>query len=208
MWRCWQRWAARSSLPSSGRGAVRYWIVDDSGIAKQDKHSVGVARQSCGNLGKVDNCQVAVSLSVANDHVSLPVAWRLYLPQDWVADARRCKTAGVPEKVVFETKPAVALGQMRQALGDGVAVGIVLADAAYGVDSAFRAGVSELALSYVLGVPSTTSVWQPGTGPLPPQPCSGRGPRPTQLRRDTDHQPISLKDLALGLPGRAWRTIR
>lgn len=158
---------------------MRYWIVDDSGIAKQDKHSVGVARQDRGNLGKVDNCQVAVSLSVANDHVSLPVAWRLYLPQDWVADARRCKTAGVPEKVVFETKPAVALGQMRQALGDGVAVGIVLADAAYGVDSAFRAGVSELALSYVLGVPSTTSVWQPGTGPLPPQPCSGRGPRPT-----------------------------
>jgi SRSO17 transposase len=188
-------------------GAVRYWIVDDSGIAKQGKHSVGVARQYCGNLGKVDNCQVAVSLSVANDHASLPIAWRLYLPQDWVAEARRRKTAGVPEDVVFETKPAIALGQIRQALRDGVAVGVVLADAAYGVDSAFRAGVSELALSYVLGVQSTTSVWQPGTGPLPPLPYSGRGRRPTRLRRDTDHQPVSLKDLALGLPGRAWRTI-
>ena len=92
--------------------------------------------------------QVAVSLSVANDHASLPIAYRLYLPPDWAEDKKRRKTAGVPKEVAFATKPAIALGQLRQALHDGVPVGIVLADAAYGVDTDFRAGVSELALSY------------------------------------------------------------
>jgi SRSO17 transposase len=186
---------------------VLYWILDDSGIPKQGKHSVGVARQYCGNLGKVDNCQVAVSLSVANDHASLPIAYRLYLPPDWADDKKRRKAAGVPKEVAFATKPAIALGQIRQALRDGVPVGIVLADAAYGVDTDFRAGVSELALSYVLGVQSTTSVWQPGTGPLPPLPYSGRGRRPTRLRRDAEHQPVSVKDLATGLPASAWRRV-
>jgi SRSO17 transposase len=128
-------------------GPILYAIVDDSGIPKQGTHSVGVGRQYCGNLGKVDNCQVAVSLSVANDHASLPIAYQLYLPQDWAEDKKRRKAAGVPKEVAFATKPAIALGQIRQALADGVPLGIVLADAAYGVDTDFRAGVSELALS-------------------------------------------------------------
>jgi SRSO17 transposase len=201
--------AVRSQvIPAIERhGPVLYWILDDSGIPKQGKHSVGVARQYCGNLGKVDNCQVAVSLSVANDHASLPIAWRLYLPQDWAEDKKRRKAAGVPTEVAFATKPAIALGQLRQALRDGVPLGIVLADAAYGVDTDFRAGVSDLALSYVLGVQSTTSVWQSGTGPLPPLPYSGRGRRPTRLRRDTEHKPVSVKELATGLPASAWRKV-
>lgn len=188
-------------------GPISYWIVDDSGMPKQGRHSVGVARQYCGNLGKRDNCQVAVSLSVANDQASLPIAWRLYLPQDWAADGKRRQAAGVPEEIVFATKPAIALAQIQQALADGVPTGIVLADAGYGVDTAFRVGVSELGLSYVLGVQSSISVWAPGTAPLPPLPWSGRGRPPSRLRRDDDHQPVSAKDLAISLPASAWRRV-
>jgi SRSO17 transposase len=103
-------------LPSIERhGPVRYWIVDDTSFPKQGRHSVGVARQYCGQLGKQDNCQVAVSLSVANDRASLPVAYRLYPPDAWAEDPERRAKAGVPEEVGFETKTAIALGQIRQA---------------------------------------------------------------------------------------------
>src|ERR671939_1143115 len=116
-------------LPAIERhGPVRYWIVDDTAFPKQGTHSVGVARQYCGQLGKRENCQVAVSLSVANDRASLPIAWRLYLPEAWAEDPQRRARAGVPEEVGFETKPAIALGQIRQALAEGVPVGVVLGD--------------------------------------------------------------------------------
>ena len=87
------------------RGAIRGWMIDDTGIPKKGTHSVGVARQYCGQLGKQDNCQVAVTLSVANDHASLPVAHRLYLPQLWCDDRPRRAGAGVPDEIVFQTKP-------------------------------------------------------------------------------------------------------
>src|SRR4051794_31499011 len=121
-------------------------------------------------LGKQDNCQVAVSLSVANDHASLPVAYRLYLPPAWCEDAARRAKAGIPDEIGFATKTALAVEQLRQALADGVPVGVVLADPAYGNETAFRAAVAELGLRYVLGVQSTTTVWPPGTAPLPPEP--------------------------------------
>src|ERR671939_1740635 len=116
-------------LPAiEAHGPVRYWMVDDTAFPKQGEHSVGVARQYCGQLGKQDNCQVAVSLSVANDHASLPIAWRLYLPETWAGDPARRAKAGVPEEIGFETKTAIALGQVRQALAEGVPVGVVLGD--------------------------------------------------------------------------------
>jgi SRSO17 transposase len=195
-------------LPAIERhGPVRYWILDDTSFPKQGKHSVGVARQYCGQLGKQDSCQVAVSLSVANDYTSLPIAYRLFLPEAWADDPARRAKAGVPDTIGFETKTAIALGQLRQALADGVPVGIVLGDPGYGDETDFRLGVTELALRYVLGVRSGTSVWAPGTEPLPPLPWSGRGRRPTRLRRDDNHQPVTLKTLALSLPARAWRTV-
>ena len=130
-------------LPAIERhGPVRYWIVDDTGFPKQGKHSVGVARQYCGELGKQDNCQVAVSLSVANDQASLPIAYRLYLPEAWAEDPERRAKAGVPEEVGFETKTAIALGQIQQALDEGVPVGVVLGDAGYGDETDFRVGVA------------------------------------------------------------------
>jgi SRSO17 transposase len=195
-------------LPAIERhGPVRYWIVDDTGFPKQGMHSVGVARQYCGQLGKQENCQVAVSLSVANDQASLPIAYRLYLPEAWADDPVRRAKAGVPEAIGFETKPAIALGQLRQAREAGIPVGTVLGDAGYGDESDFRVGVAELELPYVLGLRSATTVWPPGQEPLPPAPWSGRGRPPTRLRRSPEHQPVSVKDLALSLPSKAWRTV-
>src|SRR3954452_294634 len=174
-------------LPALERhGPVRYWIIDDTGFPKQGEHSVGVTRQYCGQLGKQDNCQVAVSLSVANDHASLPIAYRLFLPEVWADDPARRAKVGVPETIRFETKTAIALGQFRQALAAGVPVGILLGEAGQGDETAFRVGVAELDLRYLLVVRAGTSVWPPGTGPLPPSPWSGRGRRPSRLRRDAE----------------------
>jgi len=189
-------------------GPIEAWIIDDTGFPKQGWHSVGVARQYCGQLGKQDNCQVAVSLSLANHHASLPVAYRLYLPEDWAGDSkRRCKT-GVPEDVCFKTKPEIALEQIDAACKAGLPCGVVLMDAGYGCNTDLRTGVSALALSYVAGIMPQTSVWASGTGPLPPKKWSGCGRTPKLIRRDDKHQPISVKKLALSLQKRVWRTIK
>src|SRR5881296_7281 len=188
-------------------GPVAAWIVDDTGLPKKGRHSVGVARQYCGQVGKRDNCQVAVTLSVANEHASLPVAYRLYLPDAWAADPARRATAGVPEEVAFATKPAIALDQIRQALADGVPPGVVVTDAGYGNDTDFRDGVTALGLAYVAGILGTTSLWPPGAGPLPAGPWSGRGRPPKRLRRDAAHQPLAAERLAAGLPADGWRSV-
>src|ERR1700675_1459407 len=189
-------------------GAIEAWIIDDTGFPKQGEHSVGVARQYCGQLGKQDNCQVAVSLSLANHHASLPVAYRLYLPEDWAGDSKRRRKTGVPEDVRFKTKPEIALEQIDAACKANLTRGVVLMDAGYGCNTDLRAGISALALCYVAGIMPQTSVWASGTGPLPPKKWSGRGRPPKLLRREGKHQPISVKKLALGLQKRAWRTIK
>jgi SRSO17 transposase len=195
-------------LPAIQRhGSIEAWIIDDTSFPKQGRHSVGVARQYCGQLGKEDNCQVAVSLSLANGHASLPVAYRLYLPQEWAGDRERLRKVGVPEDIDFKTKHEIALEQLRWACEAGLPRGVALLDAGYGNNSELRADITVLGLTYVAGILSNTTVWAPGTGPLPAKKWSGRG-RPTKLlRRDTKHQPVSVKQLALGLPKRAWRTI-
>lgn len=195
-------------LPALERsGPIRAWIIDDTGFPKKGKHSVGVGRQYCGQLGKQDNCQVAVTLSIANDAASLPIAHRLYLPEAWANDRARRKKAGVPEEIVFKTKPEIALDQVKAAHAADVPQGVVLADAGYGTDTRFRTGVTALGLGYVMGVQGTISVWRPGEAPLGPKCWSGRGKPPSRLRRDDKHRPISAKDLAFSLPARAWKTI-
>jgi SRSO17 transposase len=195
-------------LPELERhGAIEAWIIDDTGFPKKGRHSVGVARQYCGQLGKQDNCQAAVSLSIANRHASLPVSYRLYLPEAWAQDAARRDKAGVPEEIVFQTKPEIALEQIRTACEAGMVRGVVLLDAGYGNHTSLRQDISALGLRYVAGILSSTTIWAPGTEPLPPKRWSGRGRRPTRLRRDAKHSPVSAKELALGLPKRAWRTI-
>ena len=195
-------------LPSIERsGPIEAWIIDDTGFPKRGRHSVGVARQYCGQLGKQDNCQVAVTLSIANHAASLPVAYRLYLPEDWAADPIRRKAAGVPDDVGFATKPAMALEQIRAAVASGLPRGVVLMDAGYGADTKLRTGITALGLSYVAGIQPNTGVWAPGTGPLPPKPWSGRGRPPGRMRRDGEHRPLQAKTLALGLPEETWQTI-
>ena len=186
-------------VPSLERhGPIEAWIMDDTGLPKKGRHSVGVGRQYCGQLGKQENCQVAVSLSLANHHASLPIAYRLYLPEDWAGDGKRRRKAGVPEDVRFMTKPEIALEQIRRACEDGVARGVVLTDPAYGNDARFRHGISALGLMYSVGIQSTTLVWLPGSKPRS-RPKGGRERSPDL---------VSVKDLALGLRPTTWRTIK
>lgn len=183
------------------------WIVDDTGFPKKGSHSVGVTRQYCGQLGKQDNCRVAVSLSVATTNASLPIAYQLYLPESWANDAQRRRKAGVPEQIEFRTKPQIAAAQIRRAVEEAVPRGVVLADAGYGTDGQFRAALTELDLRYVVGVQSSMSAWAPGTEPLPAKPWTGKG-RPTKLlRRDGTHKPVPVKQLAENLPKSAWKNV-
>ena len=152
-------------------------------------------------------CQVAVSLSAANDHASLPIAYRLYLPHEWADDPDRRAQAGVPDDVVFQTKPQIALDQLRAALVAGIEAEVALLDAGYGNDTDLRDGITEIGLAYVVGIQSSTSLWPPGVQPLPPKQWSGRGRPTSAIRRDTAHQPISAKQLAVGLPKKAWRRV-
>jgi SRSO17 transposase len=188
-------------------GPVVAWIVDDTGFPKKGKHSVGVARQYCGQVGKQDNCRVAVSLSVATWSSSLPIAYRLYLPKEWAEDSERREKAEVPEEVEFQTKPAIALDQVRAAVAANLDRGVVLADAAYGINTEFRDGLTELNLQYVMGVQSSMTVWEPGKQPLPAKPRGTMGRPPRLLQRSTDHQPVSVKQLAMSLPLTAFRKI-
>ena len=189
-------------------GPVVAWIVDDTGFPKKGKHSVGVTRQYCGQVGKQENCRVAVSLSVATWSSSLPIAYRLYLPKEWAEDTGRREKAEVPEEVEFQTKPEIALDQIRAAVAAQVAHGVILADAAYGINTEFREGLTELELPYVVGVQSSLTVWEPGKQPLPAKPRGKMGRPPRLLQRTTDHQPVSVKQLALSLPSSAFREIR
>ena len=175
-----------------GHGAISAWIVDDTGFPKKGKHSVGVARQYCGQLGKQDNCQVAVSLSIANDHASLPVKYQLYLPQSWANDEARRRKAGVPEEIEFKTKPQIGLEQIKWACAAGLPRGVVIIDAGYGVEAKFRSEISALKLKYVAGVKTTNTVWAPDMV------AGGRN----------ESTPISVERLALALPRSSWRTMR
>ncbi len=199
--------AAMVTSGIEGSGPIEAWIIDDTSFPKKGRHSVGVARQYSGQLGKQDNCQVAVSLSIANDAASLPIAYRLYLPQHWADDPARRQKGGVPEDVVFKTKPMIALDQITAACDAGLPRGVVLMDAGYGADTKLRSGVTALGLTYAAGILPNTSMWTRDNPPPSPRIWSGRGRPPKLIRRDREHQPVSAKTLALGLPGEAWTEI-
>jgi SRSO17 transposase len=176
-------------VPSMTRHApIKAWIIDDTGFPKKGEHSVGVHHQYCGQLGKQANCQVAVTLSIANHHASLPIAYRLYLPRAWSDGAARRKEAHVPAEITFKTKPQIALEQIRAALLAGVAPGVVLMDASYGNNGILRRALTGLGISYVAAIIATTKVRHVRKGdPKPPR--------------------VSVEALALSLPRHAWRTI-
>jgi SRSO17 transposase len=177
-------------------GKVENWIVDDTGFPKRGKFSVGVGRQYCGQLGKTDNCQVAVSLTLAHQLASLPVAFELFLPEKWANDWGRRKKAGVPSTIRFRTKPEIALEQIVAAVNAGLPRGIVSADSAFGNNTAFRDGVTLKGLRYAVGIQETTTVWPSGKGPLAPPASKTRGRRAKLLRRDQMHQPVTARQLA------------
>ena len=189
-------------------GTVAGWIVDDTGMPKKGHHSVGVARQYCGALGKQENCQVAVTLTLANEAASVPAAYQLYLPQTWAEDVKRRRAAGVPEEVRFRTKWQIALEQIATLQHEELPPAPVLADAGYGVITEFRAALSAHGIPYVVGVTGQTTVWPPGVEPLPPLRWRGRGRPPTRMRRTGRHHPLSIETLARQLPSKAWRTVR
>jgi SRSO17 transposase len=176
-------------LPSIVRhGPIEAWIIDDTSFPKQGKHSVGVHHQYCGQLGKQANCQVVVTLSIANHHASLPIAYRLYLPQAWIDDAARRKKAHVPAAIKFKTKPQIALEQIHAAHAAGTPRGAVLLDASYGSNKALRDGITALGLTYAAAI-------VPSVKARPVRPREEQGLR------------ASVKGLALSLPKHAWRTI-
>jgi SRSO17 transposase len=148
-----------------------------------------------------------VTLSIANHAASLPVAYRLYLPQDWASDAARRDKAGVPETIRFSTKPEIALAQIRAACEAGIPRGVVLMDAGYGADTGLRTELTALGLSYAAGIQPNTAVWPQGQGPLSPKQWSGRGRPTSRVRRDAEHRPAHAKALALNLPASAWQTV-
>jgi SRSO17 transposase len=180
------------------RGAIEAWIIDDTGFPKKGAHSVGVSHQYCGQLGKQANCQIAVTLSLANHDASLPVAYQLYLPKTWAEDDARRRKAGVPEEIVFKTKPQIALEQIRWAAENGLPGDMALLDAGYGHDSKLRDGITELKRTYVAGIQPQTLAWVPG---------KRGGHRPKKGRRDAIDA-IAVRDLAIGLPAKAWHTIK
>ena len=177
--------AARYGLAAmTSREQIDSWIVDDTGFLKQGDHSVGVQRQYTGSAGKIANCQVGVSLSVAPPTEPLPIDFELYLPESWTSDPKRRREARIPDDVPFQTKPELALSMLRRAVEAGVPRGLVLADSAYGTSRDFRRGIRELGLHYAVGVDPKTVVAVFDT--------LGR-------RRDS---PVSVEDLALRIHAR------
>ena len=198
----------RYVLPTMQKqGPIVAWIVDDTGFPKKGKHSVGVTRQYCGQVGKQENCRVAVSLSTATWSSSLPIAYGLYLPKEWAEDSERREKTEVPDEVEFQTKPDIAMDQIRAAVAANLDRGVVLADAAYGINTEFREELTKLGLQYVVGVQSSLTVWEPGKQPLPSKPRARMGRPPRLLQRSSNHQPVSVKRLAMSLPSSAFQEI-
>jgi len=195
----WQRLAQRMTaelMPDP------VWVIDDTGFPKQGHHSVGVARQYSGTLGKTANCQVAVSLHQTGTEESVILGWRLYLPESWTEDPQRRAEAGIPAEVKFLTKWQLALELIDEARGWGLRCGVVLGDAGYGESTEFRQGLETRQLPYALGIPSTLRVW-----PKPPRlrPAPGRGRRSTVYHYG-EQRPCAVREVATR--GRGWKQVR
>jgi SRSO17 transposase len=181
------------------------WVVDDTGIVKDGKHSPGVKRQYSGTLGKIGNCQVAVSVHAVGARGTLPLGWALYLPAEWCSDRERRRAAKIPEQLVFQTKPQLASALVERASGWELPVAPILADCAYGDDSALRTRLHALEREYVLAVSAQLGVYGPETTFAVPE-RNGSVGRPRTLARP-DRKPESVRALAARLPARAWQTL-
>jgi SRSO17 transposase len=190
--------------PAEGLAADGVWIVDDTGFAKQGTHSVGVARQYSGTLGKVGNCQLGVFLGYATARGHALVDARLYLPRAWTDDPARCRRAGVPEDVLaagYQSKAELALAQLRRARAGGALVGRwVTADEAYGQVPAFRDALDAEGYWYVVEVPATTPAF-----PKPARTTTVRlGPGAPRRRVEVAPAAQTVQALGAALPARRW----
>ena len=181
------------------------WVVDDTGVVKDGKHSPGVKRQYSGTLGKIGNCQITVSVHAVGQRGTLPLGWALYLPEEWCEDELRRARAKIPAAVGFQTKSALAGGLIEQAAGWQVPLAPILGDCAYGDDTAFRTTLHARELEYVLAVSTQISIYGPETSFAVPQ-RSGDIGRPRSVARP-DRKPESVRALAERLPAKAWKTL-
>ena len=180
------------------------WVVDDTGFPKQGTHSVGVERQYSGTLGKVGNCQVAVSLHQVSDEGHAILGWRLYLPERWATDPARRQAAGIPGEVGFQPKWQLGLALIDQARAWGVPDRLVVADAGYGDATEFRDGLEARHLAYLVGIAPTVGVWaRPPKATVPPY--RGRGQPPTRYAYGTQ-RPLAAKEAVAHATG--WKTVR
>jgi SRSO17 transposase len=184
-----------------------YWVIDEVSFPKQGKHSVGVARQYCGALGKTANCQVAVTLDLGTEESSSPLDWALYLPEKWVNDPVRRKKAGVSEEITFKTKPELALDLIDEVKGWGLQVRPVLADSVYGDVFEFRQGLRSRGSEYVVQVSGDLMAWT--EDPHPPEPPMKRGGKiPRKRFYAKDFPPArSLCQIAKDLPSHSWKKV-
>lgn len=185
--------------------AVSAWIVDDTAFPKKGTHSVGVSRQYCNSLGKVANCQIGVSLHIADTERSVPIDWSIYLPESWTEDRQRCRKADVPDTLGFRSKWQLALEMIDRALAWGIPKGVVLADAAYGKVVEFRTGLHARRLKYVVGIDKETKAWDKPVR-RQPVPYSGKG-HPPAPRYQVAEAPQRVLEIARSLPQEAWRKI-
>ena len=155
---------------------IEVLVIDDTGFPKKGEHSVGVARQYSGTLGRIENCQVATSLHLAGEKGSACIGLRLYLPEEWTNDQPRCRKAGVPDEIAFHSKWELALELLDNALTAGVHARVVLADSGYGDTREFRNAIRERGLDYAVGVHHPTRVWRPGTKFSVPPKTARKGP--------------------------------
>jgi SRSO17 transposase len=158
-WEAQALWARLHRLVPARTGIL---ALDDTSFPKQGKHSVGVKRQYCGALGKIANCQVAVSTVLIDDGLAWPLTFEVYLPQEWCADAARRAKAGIPDRVHFREKWRIALAHIRQVIKDGFQLTAVVADADYGSTTAFRSGLERLGVRYGVAIRGVLTLWTPG----------------------------------------------
>jgi SRSO17 transposase len=184
---------------------VTAWVVDDTGIAKDGKHSPGVKRQYSGTLGKVGNCQITVSLHAVGERGTLPLGWSLYLPEEWCSDGERRRKAKIPDEVGFQTKPQLAAELCERAAGFEIPQAPILADCAYGDDSRLRRRLDALEHEYLLAVSAQLSVYGPETTFAVPS-RTGTVGRPRSVARP-DRGPESVRTLSERLPAQAWQTL-
>ena len=181
-------------------------VIDDTSFPKQGKHSVGVARQYCGAVGKIANCQVATTALLWAKGRAWLLGATLYLPKEWTRDRARCERVHIPPTVRFQEKWRLALTLLRRARAAGLTVTAVLADAAYGDVTMFRETLHRLDLPYALGVSSHLTVF-PGTPRVAAPAATRRGRPPTRFQLIDDVKPIAVSKWAAALPARAWRRI-